>query len=208
VTNQRFKSASKTPVKTDEYGWPLCRQCEGHLPKGHRYNYCSFRCYHEGRIQSNGDYARECVYKRDRGRCKRCGLDCSYEAVFEATGDYFGTPTQWECHHIVPVEYGGGACGLENLQTLCLACHLIVTKEQRVLRDAARREARIKEILDYLSGEWFGAKVHEIMTSVELGKSQVNEYLKELKQEGYVSKAYKGAPFLITEKGMQRCSKP
>ena len=29
----------------------------------------------------------------------------------------------WHADHIVPVVHGGGACGLENLQTLCAPCH-------------------------------------------------------------------------------------
>lgn len=31
--------------------------------------------------------------------------------------------TLWDADHIVPVAEGGGACGLENLRTLCLRCH-------------------------------------------------------------------------------------
>lgn len=29
----------------------------------------------------------------------------------------------WEADHILPVAEGGGGCGLENYQTLCLWCH-------------------------------------------------------------------------------------
>ena len=29
----------------------------------------------------------------------------------------------WEMDHIVPVVEGGGSCGLDNLRTLCVACH-------------------------------------------------------------------------------------
>jgi len=29
----------------------------------------------------------------------------------------------WEADHVVPVAEGGGACGLENLRTLCKRCH-------------------------------------------------------------------------------------
>jgi hypothetical protein len=36
--------------------------------------------------------------------------------------------TFWEADHIVPVCEGGGCCGLENYQTLCLKCHKEETK--------------------------------------------------------------------------------
>ena len=34
----------------------------------------------------------------------------------------------WDADHIIPVKKGGGSCGLENLRTLCISCHKIVTK--------------------------------------------------------------------------------
>lgn len=37
----------------------------------------------------------------------------------------------WQADHKVPVQFGGGACGLENLQTLCHLCHKAKTSEQR-----------------------------------------------------------------------------
>jgi hypothetical protein len=33
----------------------------------------------------------------------------------------------WDADHIVPVEQGGGECGLENYRTLCICCHKCVT---------------------------------------------------------------------------------
>ena len=35
----------------------------------------------------------------------------------------------WHMDHIVPVVEGGGACGLENLRTLCICCHKKETRE-------------------------------------------------------------------------------
>lgn len=48
----------------------------------------------------------------------------------------------WEMDHIVPVEHGGGGCGLDNLQTLCLRCHKAKTAEQARQRAAARAAER------------------------------------------------------------------
>ena len=35
----------------------------------------------------------------------------------------------WDADHIIPVKDGGGSCGLENIRTLCIKCHKVVTKE-------------------------------------------------------------------------------
>lgn len=43
----------------------------------------------------------------------------------------------WDVDHIVPVCEGGGSCGLENLRTLCLACH----REQTKLLRARRKQS-------------------------------------------------------------------
>ncbi|KAJ6761445.1 DNA ANNEALING HELICASE AND ENDONUCLEASE ZRANB3 [Salix koriyanagi] len=38
----------------------------------------------------------------------------------------------WHADHIVPVYRGGGECKLENMRTLCVACHSKVTATQRL----------------------------------------------------------------------------
>lgn len=47
------------------------------------------------------------LFKRDKGKCSGCGQ-------FSA---------EWEADHIIPVFLGGGACLMDNFQTLCLECH-------------------------------------------------------------------------------------
>lgn len=47
----------------------------------------------------------------------------------------------WQVDHITPVVEGGGACGLENLRTLCTPCHKRVTAELAARRAKHRREA-------------------------------------------------------------------
>jgi 5-methylcytosine-specific restriction endonuclease McrA len=49
----------------------------------------------------------------------------------------------WEMDHTLPVVEGGGSCGLENLRTLCWACHRAVTNELRARRKGALK-ARVK----------------------------------------------------------------
>ncbi|EMS53661.1 Zinc finger Ran-binding domain-containing protein 3 [Triticum urartu] len=50
----------------------------------------------------------------------------------------------WHADHIVPVYKGGGECTLENMRTLCVACHAEVTKDQQKERKEARKEERRK----------------------------------------------------------------
>jgi 5-methylcytosine-specific restriction endonuclease McrA len=52
----------------------------------------------------------------------------------------------WEMDHIAPVDTGGGACGLENLQTLCVPCHRRKTALQaRAKADARKGQGRLFE---------------------------------------------------------------
>ncbi|HUW14746.1 MAG TPA: HNH endonuclease signature motif containing protein [Anaerolineae bacterium] len=39
--------------------------------------------------------------------------------------------SSWHADHIVPVVDGGGACGLDNLRTLCWRCHRSETRKLR-----------------------------------------------------------------------------
>ena len=45
----------------------------------------------------------------------------------------------WQADHVVSVAEGGGACGLENLRTLCAWCHPRETGALRRRLNAARR---------------------------------------------------------------------
>jgi 5-methylcytosine-specific restriction enzyme A len=46
----------------------------------------------------------------------------------------------WDADHILPVAAGGGVCGLDNYQTLCIPCHKAKTARQST-RAAALRKA-------------------------------------------------------------------
>ncbi len=44
------------------------------------------------------------------------------------------THNLWQADHIVPVELGGGLCGLNGYQTLCTGCHLRKNRTQAAAR--------------------------------------------------------------------------
>ncbi|MBA3707518.1 MAG: HNH endonuclease [Planctomycetes bacterium] len=59
----------------DDDGRPQCRRCLGVLKRPHTM-FCSAECEHEFRIRSSPAYARQAVFRRDRGVCSHCRLDC------------------------------------------------------------------------------------------------------------------------------------
>jgi 5-methylcytosine-specific restriction endonuclease McrA len=101
-------------------------------------------------LRTSPSYLRSEVLKRDQGICAICGLDTlAIEA--ELTRLYWESHKTWPCgkemerfkkslgisktrkslwdaDHILPVHQGGGECGLENMQTLCIWCHKKKTK--------------------------------------------------------------------------------
>jgi 5-methylcytosine-specific restriction endonuclease McrA len=58
-------------------------------------------------IKGDSAVIRQSVFQMDLGYCRGCGV----------------LTENWEVDHIIPVFLGGSACGLENLQTLCVDCH-------------------------------------------------------------------------------------
>ena len=138
---KRFAKRDQDFPKLDERGNKVCRFCRKPIKK---YVYCSDECREEVDIRCGFgiDYA---IKKRDKCICYDCGLDCreldcavkeirylnsaywwgrdSVIWKFLSENNFTGNRS-WEIHHVIPVEEGGGCCGLENLITLCWRCHL------------------------------------------------------------------------------------
>ena len=133
----------------DENGLTCCRWC-GKGVKPPRRTMCSPECVHELLLRTNGRYLRDCVYKRDKGICELCKIDTkkiAKEALHLKTEERevflkkYNISLKrkiwkrkhggglWDADHIIAVKDGGGSCGLENIRTLCIKCHKIVTKE-------------------------------------------------------------------------------
>jgi len=58
-------------------------------------------------VKGDTSVIRQNLYRLDRGYCRNCGVYSN----------------DWHADHVIPVFKGGGACGLENFQTLCVDCH-------------------------------------------------------------------------------------
>jgi len=128
-----------------------------HGKKGQRQTFCSDQCVHEWKIQSDPGYVRRCLEKIEHSICQVCGTDTDalklklkvdaqrlaaagddrpWEEIWKQLSKDAGYPdpskySWWEAHHIKSVAEGGGLCGLEGYQTLCIKCHKEETRELR-----------------------------------------------------------------------------
>jgi len=131
----------------DHNGFRCCRYCSGPVKPPKR-TFCSPECIHEYRLRTDGQYIRQQLFARDHGVCAICNLDTrniasvilslstddrkEYMASYSIHAKRKITPYKnggglWDADHIHPVKLGGGQCGLENMRTLCIACHRIIT---------------------------------------------------------------------------------
>ena len=149
INKKRYlgKLTPKNKMGKTEDGLVKCRWCqEGVKPP--RRTLCSEECAHQIKLRSSGSYLRYCVYKRDRGVCALCQTDTKLISK-KALGlygqqkiDYLQSHNistkrkikkrkngggLWDADHILMVKDGGGVCGLDNIRTLCIACHKKVT---------------------------------------------------------------------------------
>ncbi len=134
-----FVSAKELPKGPNDRA--LCRYCAQEV-SGRRRTFCSDACVSEWKVRTQPGYAKELIKKRDDGICEICRTDCfaGYRET-RAHKSRQGLLGLFDMDHRTPVVEGGGSCGLENLRTLCRACHLKVTA-QLAARLAFRRKAR------------------------------------------------------------------
>lgn len=139
-------------------GFYLCRFCATECSGSKQRTYCSDACIHEWRLRSDPGYLREHVFKRDQGLCTKCRLDAEALMTFLRTQPYGfqvlfcermglgARGSAWDADHIRPVAKGGGECGLENLQTLCVWCHQKKTGSQASVRGAETKQAKQRKV--------------------------------------------------------------
>lgn len=123
------------PYRTDG----LCRCGCGQLIQSPRRCWATDACgkRHLRDFQVKKGYTaavRGALRERDRGRCARCRL-----TVVERK--QLGRAEEWEGHHVVPVAEGGGGCGLEGYETLCVDCHRAETQTLATRLAQKRRDA-------------------------------------------------------------------
>lgn len=96
----------------------ICSCGCGRKPTGRKKKWFSKDCSRKALltfyiVKGDNKAIREILFSRDQGYCRSCGV---YD-------------DNWHADHIFPVHKGGGACGIDNFQTLCTDCH----KEKTIL---------------------------------------------------------------------------
>ncbi len=121
---------------------------------GRRRTFCSNDCVHQWRLRTSPAYLRDAVLERDKGVCARCTVDtlAAYRLLKRARNERraellgkwgllaLRRKSLWDADHIVPVVEGGGECDLDNIQTLCVHCHRVVTAALRKRLRRGREE--------------------------------------------------------------------
>ena len=173
----RFARPTKGPNGRNICRHPDC----GKEVEPPRRSWCGEACIEDWQVRNNPAHARARVEQRDHGICAACGRDClaleariqkrlsgAYEAARDGRlravrwsrflvrlhtrmADTFHVGSLWDMDHIVPVVEGGGACGLDNLRTLCSPCHKRETRALAARRARQRREAAQPSLLAALS---------------------------------------------------------
>lgn len=113
--------------------WTCCStECTENYYKEHEKSYS----WMEFRVQ---------IFKRDDSTCRGCGKRFTW-------GD---KPNESEliADHIIPIELGGGMWDRDNIQTLCVDCNKIKTKED--MKHIAVHRQRQKKKLKEMHYQWF-----------------------------------------------------
>ncbi len=153
-------------------GRNICRCGCGREVEPPRRTFYEEKCVEDYLIRRSPQHAARLVYKRDKGICVRCGLDAEafrehVRAIYferwhgrlwwrekPETLKHFLDDLQireaelnksfWEAHHKIAVIEGGGECGLDNYETVCIWCHKKETAELRRRMAEKRKEDKGK----------------------------------------------------------------
>ncbi|KAL0384868.1 UNVERIFIED_CONTAM: hypothetical protein Sradi_2881100 [Sesamum radiatum] len=154
-----------------------CKGNNAKVPQFFEDLFCSLDCFEEYRSRTSNRFLREGLFQVERGICTNCQLDCHQlvnhlrplsvemrrayimkvapiiakrDKLLEKLVHDPAEGNAWHADHIIPVYKGGGECKLENMRTLCVACHADVTTAQNAERRIARNKAK-KQLKDTMT---------------------------------------------------------
>jgi len=115
----------------------LCAWCDSPL-RGEAVMFCTDECRQQYLVRAIQEDMRKAVRERDSGICEWCGRDDVHYAIVNK----------------IAVSSGGGACGVEELLTLCSACvdghnAIVIAKSTPAIPDMVTRT------------KWRGLQAHQ-----------------------------------------------
>ncbi|NXQ63901.1 ZRAB3 endonuclease, partial [Anthoscopus minutus] len=146
---------------------PTAQPLPGGAARAWDTRFCCHACQEDFSIRSSQSYLRSKVFQIEHGVCQCCQHNAQelYLSVRDAPrsqrkqllesswmshlplgqlNEMIRSPAEgqfWQVDHIQPVYSGGGQCSLENLQTLCTACHRERTAKQAKERSQLKRRS-------------------------------------------------------------------
>jgi len=122
-----YSDIAKKRIENDEC--PACGKPKLQWSRRRDWTCCSRECskkFYEEEMQiKTWRMIRKKVFERDNYTCRYCGRQYP---VSELVGD-----------HIIPIAAGGSEFDLDNVQTLCVCCHKIKTKNDACILALHRR---------------------------------------------------------------------
>lgn len=195
-----------------------CQGINAKTPEYFEDLFCNLGCYEEYRVRISTTSLRQELFQMEHGVCSNCHLDCHKlvkhirPLTLDMRRDYIekvapnlasrkklldkivNNPTEgnaWHADHIVPVYRGGGECRLENMRTLCVACHFDVTAEQRAERRLVRLKAK-KQLKDTIIDLKKGGNTERIYTNIQ---KQVHDEQENLIDDQLISVKVPGSAY-------------
>lgn len=135
---------------------PNCGLPESEWKRRTDYTCCSKKCtdeyYSSFMVITSWSDLRYKVLQRDNYTCKKCGRK---RPTSTYDGIEFDDDSQLIADHIIPIAIGGEQWNPDNIQTLCLECNKIKTKND--MADIAKARKRFydskknKKLLDFIN---------------------------------------------------------
>ncbi|XP_047314227.1 DNA annealing helicase and endonuclease ZRANB3-like isoform X1 [Impatiens glandulifera] len=141
--------------------------------------FCKLACHEEYRMRTSNNFLRRELFQIEKGVCTFCQLNChklvkdirplslenrlkyimkvapklsEHKKLLDKLVHHPTEGNAWHADHTIAVYLGGGECNLENMRTLCVACHAEVTSAQCADRRTRKALAKkqIKAVMDNL----------------------------------------------------------
>ncbi|KAG8388752.1 hypothetical protein BUALT_Bualt02G0158000 [Buddleja alternifolia] len=174
-----------------------CKGNNAKVPQFFEDLFCGLVCFEEYRSRTSNRFLRQALFQIENGICTICQLKCHQlvkhlkplsvekrrayikkvapniaqrDKLLDKLVDEPTDGNAWHADHIIPVYKGGGECKLENMRTLCVACHADVTTAQCAERRIARKKAKkhLKDTMSSLINVKKSGKINHVLQDCNL----------------------------------------